>query len=120
MDTNLSQGVRKGRRPKGVKREFEMDESQKRFVLDLRGQEEASRSINEMLMKANSKAFGRKVTFTDLLKIGVRKITDKDIVKLQEMSLNNTEKIQLLHRRYNETHGLNLSLNEFILHKHKE
>ncbi len=84
------------------------------------GGRSVARMINESLARANDKRFGRKVEFTDLVKILFRKINDRDIQKLQEMSLNRTQKIELMVKKYNETHGLNLSVQDYVLHKSRE
>ncbi len=121
METNVeSVSKKKGRKGRGERRVCAMDESKGKFIVSFRGQPEVAKIINEALARANDKSFGRKVDFTDLVKIIFRKITDRDIQKLQEMSLNRTQKIELMVKKYNETHDLNLSVQDYVLHKSRE
>ncbi len=121
METSVeSVSKKKGRKAREERRVGAVDESKGKFIVSFRGQPETAKIINEALARANDKSFGRKVEFTDLVKILFRKINDRDIQKLQEMSLNRTQKIELMVRKYNETHGLNLSVQDYVLHKSRE
>lgn len=106
-----------GPKPKSEKREFTVNEEQRKFIIDVGGDEDTKNMILELLKKCNSKTYGREVTFRELVVFAFAKITDKDIPKLQESSLTPREKAEKVVSEYNQKHGTNLSLEEYILTK---
>lgn len=108
-------GAKRGRKPKNQPREYILKEEQRKFTADLSDEEEQRKLILELIGKANSKAFGREILFKDIVIYAFSKVTDKDIAKIQENSLSSKEKAERVVAEYNVKHGLNLSLEEFVL-----
>ena len=108
-------GAKRGRKPKNQPREFVLKEEQRKFTADLSDEEEQRKLILELIGKANSKSFGREILFKDIVIYAFSKVTDKDIAKIQESSLSSKEKAERVVAEYNVKHGLNLSLEEFVL-----
>lgn len=97
--------------------EYRLNGDQKKFIIDVSGDEEVRQMILNLLSKCNSKAFGKEVTFRELVIYSFAKITEKDIPKLQECSLTEREKAERIVADYNQKHGTNLSLEQFVLLK---
>lgn len=108
-------GAKRGRKPKDEKREFKVNGDQRKFIIDVSGDEDTKQMIVDLLTKCNSKSFGKEITFRELVTYSFSKLTDKDIPKLQEFSLTPKEKADRVVYEYNLKHGTNLSLEEFIL-----
>ena len=73
----------------------------------------------KILDEANQKDKGREVTFKDVVAHALAKIKSKDIEKLREESLSKMEKVERMLVEYNQSHGLNLSMGEFLAKKLK-
>ena len=108
-------GRKRGPRPKDQVREYVLKEDQRKFTVDLMDDVDQRQMIFNLLMRANSKPFGREIIFKDLVIYAFAKITDKDIAKIQECSLTSKEKAERVVAEYNQKHGTRLSLEEFIL-----
>lgn len=106
-----------GPKPKSGSGDYRINEGQKKFIIDVSGDEEVRQMILGLLSKCNSKASGKEITFRELVIYSFAKVTDKDIPKLQESSLTPNEKAERVVFEYNQKHGTNLSLAEFILLK---
>lgn len=106
-----------GPKPKNEPREFKVNGDQRKFIIDVGGDDETKQMIVDLLTKCNSKSFGKEVTFRELVIYSFAKITDKDIPKLQESSLTPREKAEKVVFDYNQKHGTKLTLEEYILTK---
>ena len=104
-----------GPKPKNEMREFKPNEEQKKFIIDVGSDDEVRQMILGLLCKCNSKTYGRDITFRELVIYSFSKITDKDIPKIQESSLTPREKAEKVVADYNQKHGSNLTLEEYIL-----
>lgn len=108
---------KRGPKPKDERREFKVNGDQRKFIIDVSGDDETKQMILDLLTKCNSKTFGKEITFRELVTYSFSKITDKDIPKLQEFSLTPKEKADRVVFEYNQKHGTSFTLEEFILVK---
>ena len=115
MGTGTGTGKRRGPKPKDQPREYVPKEDQRKFAADLGDEDEGRQLVLDLLMKANSKQFGREIIFKDLVVFAFGKLTDKDIIKIQENSLTNKEKAERVVAEYNQKHGTKLTLEEYVL-----
>ena len=115
MGTGTGTGKRRGPKPKDQPREYVPKEDQRKFAADLGDEDEGRQLVLDLLMKANSKQFGREIIFKDLVVFAFGKLTDKDIIKSQENSLTSKEKAERVVAEYNLKHGTKLTLEEYVL-----
>ena len=90
-----------------------------RFYLDSKKERETFNQVLKILDEANQKDRGREVTFTDVVSHALSRLNSKDVEILKEKSLSNMEKVELVLAEYNQTHGLNLDMGEFLKMKLK-
>lgn len=110
------EGKRRGRRKANESAvEYVPKLEQRKFIADLSDDEDQRQLVIDCLSKANQKDFGREILFRDVVNFAFSKLTDKDFVKIHECSLSSKEKALRVVSEYNQKHGTNLSLEEFIL-----
>ena len=110
-------GAKRGPKPKNQSREFVIDEEQRKFFVDLSHEDDERRLIFELLKKANTKDYGREITFKSLAVFALAKLTDKDLLKIQEGSLSKQEKLQKVVDEYNQKNNTTLSFEDYFLMK---
>ena len=108
---------KRGRKPKNLKREYELNRRQSKFFVDVSKDRESQKMIFDFLLRANKKEQGQEVTFKDLALFSLKKLTNKDIEKIQENSLTEMEKVELARIEYNKRTGQNLDLGEYLVRK---
>lgn len=110
-------GAKRGSKPKNQSREFVIDEEQRKFFVDLGHEDDERRLIFELLKKANTKDYGREITFKSLAVFALTKLTDKDLLRIQELSLSKQEKLQKVVDEYNQKNNTTLSFEDYFLMK---
>ena len=108
---------KRGRKPKNHKEEYNLNEDQSKFFVDLSKEKEVLEQLFNLLKEANNKTYGREITFKDLALFGIEKITPKDIEKIQDNSLSSMEKVEKALDEYNKKNSTNLALGEFLVKK---
>ena len=107
-------GKKRGRKGKNEVREYELNKDQTRFVVDLKEDNKSLSKIQETLVSANKKSFGREVNFTDIVIYLTSKLSEKDVVKIQEETLSVKDKLMREHRRYEEKTGKKLEFWDYL------
>ena len=105
---------KRGRRKKNEVRKYELNKNQTRFVIDLKEDNKCLSKIQETLVKANEKDFGREVNFADIVIYLTSKLGDKDIEKIQEGTLSVKDKLMREHRRYEEKIGKKIEFWDYL------
>ncbi len=90
-----------------------------RFYLDARKDGETFNQVLKILEEANQKERGREVSFKDVVAHALAKLNSKDVEKIKEKSLTEMEKVERMLAEYNQAHGLNLNMGEFLAKKLK-
>jgi hypothetical protein len=108
---------KRGRKPKNQIKEYQLNQSQTKFFIDLTDDKESLDLIFGLLLKCNKKNFGSEILFKHLCLYAVSKLTDKDVEKLQESSLSEMEKVERALFDYNTKNNCSLSLGEFLIKK---
>ncbi len=108
---------KRGRRPKDVKVEYELNKEQTKFFVDLSKDEKGLELVQEYLIKANNKKHGGEISFREIALYAISKLNEKDIGKIQESSLSEMEKVERSLDEFNKKNGTNLSLGEYLLKK---
>ena len=103
------------RKKKG--RDAQIDKEQSKFFVDLSKEQSVLASIVELIREANKRAFGREITFKDLVVYALPKLTTKDLERIQESTLSPMERVQKALADYNQKHSTNLELGEFLVKK---
>ena len=106
-----------GRKPKNQTKEVIINKDQTKFYVDLSQEKECLSLIFDFLSKCNEKNYGRPILFKDICIYAVSKLTAKDIEKVQENSLSEMEKVHKALHEFNQKHGKNLDLGEFLVKK---
>ena len=105
---------KRGRRRKSEVREYELNKNQTRFVIDLKEDSKCLSKIQETLVKANRKDFGREVNFADIVIFLTTKLSEKDIEKIQENTLSVKDKLMREHKRYEEKTGKKIEFWDYL------
>ena len=105
---------KRGRKRKNEVREYELNKDQTRFVVDLKEDNNSLVKIQETLVSANKKEFGREVNFTDVVIYLTGKLSEKDIEKIQESTLSVKDKLMRDHRRYVEKTGKKIEFWDYL------
>lgn len=66
---------------------------------------ESKKLASSILAKANTKKFGRKVKFDELIALAISLVTPEHIKVLQEKSMTNEDRKELLRQKYIEARG---------------
>ena len=111
---------KRGRRKKNELCEYELNKSQTRFVVELKEDNKSLVKIQEILVKANKKVFGRDISFTDVVIYLTSKLGDKDIEKIQEKSLSVKDKLMRDHGRYIEKTGKKIEFWDYLVLNQKK
>lgn len=111
------EGKKRGRKAKNVKREYQINQEQTKFFVDLSKEEDVLRKVFSILSEANQKEYGREIAFKDLALFSIDKITAKDIEKIKESSLSEMEKVERALEEHNKKNKTNLTLGEFLVKK---
>jgi len=90
---------------------------QSKFFIDLSKDKKVLEKIFSLLSKANDKAYGREISFKDLLVFAIEGVTEKDLEKLKETSLSEMERVQRHLDEYNQKNKTTLGLGEFLIKK---
>ena len=100
-----------------IQREAQINKEQSKFFIDLSKEQSTLGSIIELIREANKRAFGREITFKDLVVYALPKLTAKDLERIQESTLSPMERVQKALVEYNQKHSTNLELGEFLVKK---
>lgn len=106
---------KKGRRKKSERVAYELNKEQSKFFVDLSGDPIYLDKVQNMLVRANTKEYGRDILFKDLALFGILKLTEKDLERVQENSLSDMEKIECSLLVYNKKNQTNLSLGQYLI-----
>ena len=106
---------KRGRRPKGVKEEYEVNRNQTKFFVDLSKEKKILEKVLNLLEEANKKSYGKEITFKEVSIYSIGKLTQKDIEKIQEGSLSEMEMVERALDEYNQKASEKLSLGEFLV-----
>ena len=80
--------------------------------VSLRVQKETQKKIEDILMCANKKEFGRKIRADHVLSLAVELLTEDHLKILQKRSMTNEDRMECLRRKYIEVRG-EISRDEF-------
>ena len=105
---------KRGPKKNGELREIKLSESG-RYYVDVSDNQEVQELIKKMLLDANNKTFGQKITLREVIILALSKITSKDIEKLQEASISKREKVQRALDDYNSKNEVKLKMEDFLL-----
>ena len=117
MEISKEEVKKRGRKPKGQKKEYKINQEQTKFFVDVTHDRSSLDLIFSLLGKANKKKLGRAIHFKDLAIYALGKLTDKDLEKIQEMSLSEMEKVERTLQEFNQKNGTTLSMGEFLVKK---
>lgn len=113
----MNEELKKKGRKKEIQREAQIIKEQSKFFVDLSKEQSTLASIVALIHNANKRAFGREITFKDLVVYALPKLTTKDIERIQESTLSAMERVQKALIEYNQKHSTNLELGEFLVKK---
>ena len=105
---------KRGPKKNGELREIKLSESG-RYYVDVSDNQEVQELLKKMLLDANNKTFGQKITLREVIILALSKITSKDIEKLQEASISKREKVQRALDDYNSKNEVKLKMEDFLL-----
>lgn len=108
---------KRGRKPKGMVKEYELNKEQTKFFVDLSKVLEGLKLVFNLLESANQKDYRAEVTFNDIALFALSKLNNKDIEKIQDNSLSEMEKVNRALDEFNKKNNSNLSLGEFLVKK---
>lgn len=108
---------KRGRRTKIQERGANTDKEQSKFFVDLGKEQAVLASIITIIREANNRAFGREITFKDLVVYALPRLTPKDLERIQESTLTDMERVQRLLEEYNQKNSTSLSMGEFLVKK---
>ncbi len=108
---------KRGRKPKNTKPEFQINQEQTKFFVDLSKDKESLNKVFDLLVATNKKDYGKEITFKDLALFGIDKIASKDIEKIQEGSLSKRELLERAWIDFNKKNKQSLSFDDFLLKK---
>ncbi len=106
---------KRGPKPKNQPREYEINESQTKFVVDVRGDEKNQERIIDLLKEANRKSYGREIDFHKLATFALEKFDEDDLQELKASSVTPQEKLRKYHKDYMQTHGVDISFEDYLL-----
>jgi CMP-2-keto-3-deoxyoctulosonic acid synthetase len=109
--------VMKTKRTKNQIKDYQINQKQSKFFVDLSNEKESLDLIFRLLAKCNKKNFGSEILFKHLCLYAVSKLTDKDVEKIQESSLSEMEKVERALFEYNSKNNTSLSMGEFLIKK---
>lgn len=104
-----------GPRPKNQPREYEINESQTKFVVDVRGDDKNQERIIHLLKEANRKSYGREIDFHTLATLALEKLDEDDLQELKARSVTPQEKLRKYHKDYMQTHRVDISFEDYLL-----
>lgn len=99
---------------------FEKKENLKRVIINLKDSREDEELLQDLLLKANQKEFGKEVTAQDIFSMGLRIFNEKHIEKLKENSLSISQRIERDWILAKKNENYNGSLEEFIWDNYKQ
>jgi hypothetical protein len=91
-----------------------LSQPMKRIVMTFKDKQDDADFIFQMLLKANEKDYGNRVTPHDLLMMGVRALTDKHIEKLKECSLTSRQRTERAYAEAVKNEKYKGSLDDFM------
>lgn len=109
------QKKKRGRKPKNLKEEYQINIDQSKFFVDLSKDKKTLEKVINLLIEANKKDYGKEISFKDLSLYAIGKLTSKDIEKIQEDSLSEMEKVEKVLDEYNQKNNSSLSLGEYLV-----
>lgn len=110
-------GKKRGRKPKSATREYQLDRSQSKFVIDLSKEKKKLEELQNVLVECNQKDFGKEINAKELFIYLMDKLNKKDIEKIKEDSMTEMERVQKALTEYNKKNNTNLELGEFLVKK---
>ncbi len=87
---------------------------QDRFFIDASEDENGLELIHELLKEVNDKKYGRKLILKDLVMVALKKLKQKDLEALKESTLAPADLVRRKADQYNEAHGTNYGMYEYI------
>lgn len=108
---------KRGRKKKEIAEEILIEKDQQKFFIDLSKNKEQRDLVQNLLLQANKKSYGREIILKDLVLFALPKITMKELEKIQENSLSEMERVSLALEEYNTKNDLKLTLGEFLVKK---
>jgi CMP-2-keto-3-deoxyoctulosonic acid synthetase len=108
---------KRGKKSKNQIKEYQLNQEQTKFFVDLKDDKESLDLIFSLLTKCNKKNYGSEILFKHLCLYAVSKLTDKDVEKIQESSLSEMEKVERALFEYNSKNNCSLSMGEFLIKK---
>ncbi|HXH74688.1 MAG TPA: hypothetical protein VNJ08_06960 [Bacteriovoracaceae bacterium] len=87
---------------------------QDRFFVDVSGDEKSLELVHGLLREANNKKFGRKLILKDLVMVGLGKLNQKDVERIKNASLGPADLVRRKADQYNEAHGTEYDMYEYI------
>jgi len=108
-----------------VKRKYKKREKEKlieekkidqdKFFIDVSKDQKAKELINNLIVEANNKKFGREIILKDLILVSLPKLSAKDIEGIQNNILTDLEKLEKQCSEYNQKHNTNHDLGYFLV-----
>ena len=89
--------------------------NQKKFFIDYSKEPKNQELVVKLLREVNKKSHGEEITFKDLVSYALNKISSKDLEKMKRLALGEMDKVGMLLEKYNQKHGTNISLGEFLV-----
>jgi hypothetical protein len=77
--------------------------------------DETANLIDELLIKCNQKDFGAVIEFSSLVGHALRLLKESDIAEIQNSSLSDEDRANEEVRKFNQKHGTNYTMFEFVL-----
>lgn len=109
-------GVEKKSNNKRSKEMASENKGQKfKLAVDFKDDETLFQQFQEWLEKANQKKYGRKIEAVDVLRQMMQKMNDADLQQIQESTYSKMDKVYLAHEDYNAKHGMNFTLEEYLI-----
>ena len=90
------------------------EKEQKKFFIDYTHDPKQLELVRNLLRQANEKKHGREINLKDLVSIALEKVGKRDLEKIKRLSLSEMDKVQMLLEKYNQQHGTDLNLGEFL------
>jgi hypothetical protein len=87
---------------------------QERFFIDVSEDAKSLELIHGLLKEVNTKKYGRKLILKDLVVVALTKLKQKDLETLKESSLSPAELVKRKADQYNEAHGTNYGMYDYI------
>ena len=88
---------------------------QSKFFIDYTRELKKRELVVKLLTEANTKSHGREITFKDLVSYALEKIGKRDLEKIKKLALGEMDKVQVLLEEYNQKHGADLTIGQFLV-----